>query len=112
MKRPATWIIGAMALVIGIGIGAFAQQPAPSGPQPYFVGNPLGMPINPAPDGKSMMAHLQDQQVMVTRAARRDKISVRLGVDDRIFLLRRTAAKDCDFVRDAVTTPEPPRQQR
>jgi hypothetical protein len=52
MKRPATWTTGAIALVIGIGIGAFAQQPAPTGPQPYFVGNPLGMPINPATDGK------------------------------------------------------------
>jgi hypothetical protein len=29
-----------------------AQQPAaPAGPQPYTVGNRLGMPINPAPDG-------------------------------------------------------------
>jgi hypothetical protein len=44
---------GAIALVIGIVIGAFAQQPAaPAGPQPYFVGNRLGLPINPAPDGK------------------------------------------------------------
>ena len=53
MTRLATWTIGAAALVVGIGIGAFAQQPAaPAGPQPYFVGNRLGMPINPAPDGK------------------------------------------------------------
>ena len=53
MNRPATWMTGAIALVIGIVIGAFAQQPAaPTGPQPYFVGNRLGMPINPAPDGK------------------------------------------------------------
>jgi hypothetical protein len=29
-----------------------AQQPAPAGPQPFTVGNALGMPINPAPDGK------------------------------------------------------------
>lgn len=38
-------------------VTAHAQQPAappapPAAPQPYFVGNPLGMPINPAPDGK------------------------------------------------------------
>jgi hypothetical protein len=39
--------------VIGIAAGASAQQPAaPAGPQPYSVGNRLGMPINPAPDGK------------------------------------------------------------
>src|SRR6185295_16644002 len=29
-----------------------AQQPAPAGPQPFSVGNRLGLPINPAPDGK------------------------------------------------------------
>jgi len=52
MNRPATWFTGAIALVIGIVIGAFAQQAPPAGPQPYFVGNRLGMPINPAPDGK------------------------------------------------------------
>src|ERR1043166_4446086 len=29
-----------------------AQQPAPAGPQPFTVGNRLGLPIAPAPDGK------------------------------------------------------------
>ena len=29
-----------------------APSPVPASPQPYFVGNPLGLPINPAPDGK------------------------------------------------------------
>jgi hypothetical protein len=53
MKRLATWTTAAIALVIGIAAGASAQQPAaPAGPQPYSVGNRLGMPINPAPDGK------------------------------------------------------------
>jgi len=28
-----------------------AQQPAAQGPQPYMLGNPLGLPINPAPNG-------------------------------------------------------------
>ena len=28
-----------------------SSRPAPAGPQPYFVGNRLGLPINPAPDG-------------------------------------------------------------
>jgi sugar lactone lactonase YvrE len=43
----------AAALFMGITIGsAIAQQPAaPAGAQPYTVGNRLGMPINPAPDG-------------------------------------------------------------
>ena len=53
MKRPALMRIGATALLVGIGIGSLqAQQPAaPAGPQPYTVGNRLGMPITPAPDG-------------------------------------------------------------
>jgi hypothetical protein len=43
----------ATALLIGISVGlVVAQQPpAPAGPQPYSVGNRLGLPINPAPDG-------------------------------------------------------------
>ena len=53
MRQFATWTTAAIALVIGIVDGASAQQPAaPTGPQPYSVGNRLGMPINPAPDGK------------------------------------------------------------
>jgi hypothetical protein len=53
MKPLVTWTTGVTALVVGIVVGASAQQPpAPAGPQPYSVGNALGMPINPAPDGK------------------------------------------------------------
>src|SRR5688500_7407822 len=59
MKRSALFITSAAALLVGTATGARAQQPAapappavPTGPQPYFVGNSLGMPINPAPDGK------------------------------------------------------------
>jgi len=53
MTRSAFLTTGATALLIGVAIGALvAQQPAgPTGPQPYFVGNRLGLPINPAPDG-------------------------------------------------------------
>jgi hypothetical protein len=43
------------AIVFGASLTAgtvMAQQPAPAGPQPFSVGNRLGMPINPAPDGK------------------------------------------------------------
>jgi hypothetical protein len=48
-----TLAAGATALAIGLSATALtAQQPAaPAGPQPYTVGNRLGMPINPAPDG-------------------------------------------------------------
>jgi len=48
-----TLIACAGALMIGIAAGRLlAQQPPPQqGPQPFAVGNRLGMPINPAPDG-------------------------------------------------------------
>jgi hypothetical protein len=52
MTRLGSSILAAIALLVGIAVGSLAQAPAPSGPQPYFVGNRLGMPINPAPDGK------------------------------------------------------------
>jgi hypothetical protein len=40
------------ALLAGLALGtAIAQQGGPAAPAPYFVGNPLGMPINPAADG-------------------------------------------------------------
>ena len=55
MKRSALLMTGAAALLIGMAAGVLmAQAPAqaPTGPQPYSVGNALGMPINPAPDGK------------------------------------------------------------
>jgi hypothetical protein len=44
---------GAVTLVASLATSTLiAQQPAPAGPQPFTVGNALGMPINPAPDGK------------------------------------------------------------
>src|SRR5262245_7307375 len=54
MKRSALSIPPALLLLVWSVGSLSAQQPAqaPTGPQPYFVGNRLGMPINPAPDGK------------------------------------------------------------
>jgi hypothetical protein len=56
MKRSALLVMtGAATLLVGMAVGVLvAQAPpqAPAGPQPYSVGNRLGMPINPAPDGK------------------------------------------------------------
>jgi len=54
MKRSVLLMTGAATLLVGMTAGVLmAQAPqAPTGPQPYSVGNPLGMPINPAPDGK------------------------------------------------------------
>ena len=51
MKRT-TLFPGLAMLLIGIAVGVVLAQQAPQGPQPFFVGNPLGLPINPAADGK------------------------------------------------------------
>ena len=55
MTRHRLITFGGLALLAGFALGsALAQQAppaAPAGPVPYFVGNPLGMPINPAADG-------------------------------------------------------------
>jgi hypothetical protein len=50
MKRT-TLLVGAATLLIGIAAGALWAQQQPQGPQPFFVGNRLGLPINPAADG-------------------------------------------------------------
>ena len=53
MKKLALTVTAGLALSAGLALGtALAQQAppaAPTGPVPYFVGNPLGMPINPDP---------------------------------------------------------------
>ena len=51
MKR-STVLVGTATLAIGIAAGAGWAQQQPQGPQPYFVGNRLGLPVNPAADGK------------------------------------------------------------
>ena len=48
MKRIMFLAIAA-ALVIGVAGPAFAQEAEET--QPYFVGNPLGLPVNPSADG-------------------------------------------------------------
>jgi hypothetical protein len=63
--------------------------------------------LDPSADGKTMIVHLDDSPSLVRRAERWKVIPLKLGRDDRVFLLRRTAPKDCDFVKEAVTTPEP-----
>ena len=47
MKRFGLAIGGALLAAASL----HAQQPAAQGPQPYMLGNPLGLPINPAPNG-------------------------------------------------------------
>ena len=52
MKRT-TLLPAAATLLIGIAVGVvLAQQPQAPASQPFFVGNSLGLPINPAADGK------------------------------------------------------------
>lgn len=46
MMRTLVLSSAALALVAS---SAAAQQPAPSGPQPYVVGNPVGLPVTPTP---------------------------------------------------------------
>ena len=48
----STVLAGAAMLVVGIAAGALLAQPQQQTPQNFFVGNPLGLPINPAADGK------------------------------------------------------------
>jgi hypothetical protein len=50
MKR-ATILAGAAMLAVGIAAGALLAQQQPQSPQPYFVGNRVGLPVNPAADG-------------------------------------------------------------
>ena len=41
-------LTGAALTTIGVAAGALLAQ---QNPQPYFVGNRVGLPVNPAPDG-------------------------------------------------------------
>jgi hypothetical protein len=49
MKR--TLLVSTATLAIGIAAGVSMAQQQPQGPIPFFVGNRLGLPINPAADG-------------------------------------------------------------
>ena len=46
-----TLLVGSAAMVTGLGVGALLAQPPSQGPQPFAVGNPVGMPVTPAPSG-------------------------------------------------------------
>ncbi len=50
MKRMIV-AFGGIDLMMGTGLVVAGQQPAAPASQPFFVGNPLGLPINPAADG-------------------------------------------------------------
>ena len=44
--------IAGVSFALAMGSSSAQQPPGPQGPQPFSVGNRLGMPINPAADGK------------------------------------------------------------
>lgn len=48
--RRMTVLVGAAALAAGMAAGALMAQPA-QGPQPFVVGNRLGLPMTPSADG-------------------------------------------------------------
>ena len=50
--RRSTVLVSMATLAIGIAAGAGMAQQPPQGPTAFFVGNRLGLPINPAADGK------------------------------------------------------------
>ena len=49
--RALIFALGALGTTALAAAIATAQQPQPQGPQPFSVGNRLGLPINPAADG-------------------------------------------------------------
>lgn len=54
-------------------------------------------------DKDTLMVYLQDGLMMVKQADRAKPTSIDFGAADRVFLLRRAAAKECDFVERALT---------
>ena len=58
-------------------------------------------------DRDALMVYLDDNLIMVKRADRSRQLNIKFGADDRVFLLRRTDAKDCATVEKAVTELEP-----
>lgn len=55
----------------------------------------------------TLMVYLDDSLTMVKRANRGRQLHITFDTEDRVFTLRRTNAKDCAFIEEAVTTPEP-----
>jgi len=54
-------------------------------------------------DGNTLMVYLQDYLTMVKQADRAKQLVIDFGAADRVFLLRRAPAKECDFVERALT---------
>jgi hypothetical protein len=63
--------------------------------------------LEPGKDKNTLMVYLDDSLTMVKRANRGRHLLITFDTDDRVFTLRRANAKDCAFIEEAVTTPEP-----
>jgi hypothetical protein len=54
-------------------------------------------------DKDTLTVYLQDYLTMVKQADRAKQIAIDFGAADRVFLLHRAPAKECDFVERALT---------
>jgi len=57
-------------------------------------------------DRETLMVYLDDRLTLVRRADRARQCSVKFGPEDRVFMLARADAKECEAVKEAVTTAE------
>lgn len=55
----------------------------------------------------TLMLYLDESLTMVKRNNRGRQLHIVFDTDDRVFVLRRANAKDCAFIEEAVTAPEP-----
>ena len=60
----------------------------------------------------TLMIYADDSLTMVKRANRGRQLHIVFDTDDRVFILRRTNAKDCAFIEEAVTAREPGMRDR
>jgi hypothetical protein len=68
--------------------------------------------INRGKDKNTLMIYLDDSLLMVKRAERDNSLNIAFGPEDRVFMMRRADAKECAFIEEAVTAPEPAARDR
>ncbi len=59
--------------------------------------------LDPGRNGNTVTVYLENYLVMMTAADRAKQLYTTFGADDRVFLLHRADAKECDFVVRALT---------
>jgi hypothetical protein len=59
--------------------------------------------IDRGKDDNTLLLYLEDGLTMVKQADRAKQLYIKFGADDRVFLLHRAEAKDCDFVMRALS---------